>query len=214
MNWLLMRHELVLVLTILILLVLELNFEGERKKSIITITTMLFAAITLIGFIPMETGSLFGGMYVTDPLRVLMKNILNIAVLIIFLQSGTYLRTTNNKQRITEFYLLIISSVIGLNYMISSGHFLMFYLGLELTTLPISALASYDQFRSKSAEAGIKLILSSAFSSTILLFGLSILYGTQGSLYFTDLNFTTELIPVLGFVFFFAGSCKNKTNRA
>ncbi len=204
-DWLLMRHELVLVVTILILLVLELNFDGERKKFIITITTLLFAGITLFGFIPAESGSLFGGMYMTDPLRILMKNILNLAVLIIFLQSGTYLRTTNNQQRISEFYLLIISSVIGLNYMISSGHFLMFYLGLELTTLPISALASYDQFKSKSAEAGIKLILSSAFSSAILLFGLSMLYGAQGSLYYVDLNITNELIQVLGFVFFFAG---------
>lgn len=211
-DWILMRHELVLVLTILILLVLELNFEGEKKKSIITITMFLFAGITLLGFIPAETGSLFGGMYVTDPLRILMKNVLNLAVLIILLQSSSYLRTTNlptgqagNQDRITEFYLLIISSVIGLNYMISSGHFLMFYLGLELTTLPIAALASYDQYRSKSAEAGIKLILSSAFSSAILLFGLSMLYGAQGSLYYADLNITAELIQVLGFVFFFAG---------
>ncbi len=203
--WMLMRHELILVVTILILLVLELNFEGEKKKSIITTTMFLFAAITLLGFIPSEAGTLFGGMYVTDPLRILMKNILNLAVLIIFLQSSSYLRTTNNQQRITEFYLLIISSVIGLNYMISSGHFLMFYLGLELTTLPIAALASYDQFRSKSAEAGIKLILSSAFSSAILLFGLSMLYGAQGSLYYADLNLSTELIQVLGFVFFFSG---------
>lgn len=204
MNWMLMRHEIVLVLAILVLLILELNF-GEDKKKIITITSVLFAIITLIGFVPIETGTLFGGMYVTDPLRVLMKNILNIAVLIIFLQSGSYLRTINNQQRITEFFLLIISSVIGINYMISSGHFLMFYLGLELTTLPIAALASYDQFRSKSAEAGIKLILSSAFSSAILLFGLSFLYGAQGSLYFDAVNFTPDLIQVLGFIFFFAG---------
>ncbi len=204
MDWMLMRHEIVLVLAILVLLILELNF-GEDKKKIITITSVLLAIITLIGFVPTETGTLFGGMYVTDPLRILMKNMLNIAVLIIFLQSGSYLRTSNNQQRITEFYLLIISSVIGVNYMISSGHFLMFYLGLELTTLPIAALASYDQFRSKSAEAGIKLILSSAFSSALLLFGLSFLYGAQGSLYFAEVNFSSDLIQVLGFIFFFAG---------
>ncbi len=211
MDWMLMRHEVVLVLAILVLLILELNF-GEDKKRIITITTILFAVITLIGFIPTKTGTLFGSMYVTDPLRVLMKNILNIAVLIIFLQSGAYLRTTNlptgqagNQQRITEFFLLLIASLIGVNYMISSGHFLMFYLGLELTTLPIAALAAYDQFKSKSAEAGIKLILSSAFSSAILLFGLSFLYGAQGSLYFSEVNFTPDLVQVLGFIFFFAG---------
>lgn len=211
MDWMLMRHEVVLVLAILVLLILELNF-GEDKKKIIIITSVLFAVITLIGFVPSETGTLFGSMYITDPLRVLMKNILNIAVLIIFLQSGAYLRTTNlptgqagNQQRITEFFLLLIASLIGVNYMISSGHFLMFYLGLELTTLPLAALAVYDQFKSKSAEAGIKLILSSAFSSAILLFGLSFLYGAQGSLYFGEVNFTPDLVQVLGFIFFFAG---------
>jgi NADH-quinone oxidoreductase subunit N len=49
--------------------------------------------------------------------------------------------------------------------MISSGHFLMFYLGIELATIPLAALAAYDRYRNRSAEAGIKLILSSTLSS-------------------------------------------------
>lgn len=202
---LLMRHEWVLIASVLILLVLELNFSEEKKSNSIIAASLLFALVTLIGFLPTEPGSLFGGMYVTDPIRVLMKNILNLGVLIVFLQSGSWLRTKNNYNRITEFYLLILSSVIGVNYMISAGHFLMFYLGLELLTIPIAAAASYDQFKSKSAEAGIKLILSSAFSSAILLFGLSMLYGATGSMYFHELNFSADLLQVLGFVFFFSG---------
>ena len=202
---LLMRHEWALIASVLILLVLELNFSEEKKDNSIMAAAILFAIVTLIGFLPTETGTSFGGMYVTDSIRVLMKNILNLGVLIVFLQSGSWLRTKNNYNRVTEFYLLMTSSVIGVNYMISSGHFLMFYLGLELLTIPIAAAASYDQFKSKSAEAGIKLILSSAFSSAVLLFGLSMLYGANGSMYFSELHFTADLLQVLGFIFFFSG---------
>jgi NADH-quinone oxidoreductase subunit N len=202
---LLMRHEWALIAVALILLVLELSFSEKSKTKVIPYACVLFAIVTVVGFLPAGAGSVFGGMYNTDPLRILMKNILNLGVLIIFLQSGLWLRSPSNKNRVTEFYLLILSSVIGVSYMISAGHFLMFYLGLELLTIPITTAASYEQYKGKSAEAGIKLILSSAFSSALLLFGLSMLYGSAGSLYFSALTFTTDLIQVLGFVFFFSG---------
>lgn len=202
---LLMRHEWMLIASVLILLVLELNTSSTNKTKIISIASILFAIVTIIGFLPAESGSLFGGMFVVDSLRTLMKNILNLGVLIVFLQSGTWLQIKNNVNRITEFYLLLLSSVIGVNYMISAGHFLMFYLGLELLTIPIAAAASYEQYKSKSAEAGIKLILSSAFSSALLLFGLSLLYGSAGSLYLHELKFTANLLQVMGFIFFFSG---------
>lgn len=202
---LLMRHEWVLVAIALLLLILEIGFSDDQKKKINIIAPILMAVATVIGFLPTDQGNIFGGMYITDPLRILMKNILNVGVLLIFLQSGVWLSKEQNKERITEFYLLLIASLIGVNYMISSGHFLMFYLGLELTTIPVAALASYEQYKSKSAEAGIKLILSSAFSSAILLFGLSVIYATSGSLYFANFQFTDSLVNVLGFVFFFSG---------
>lgn len=200
-----MRHEWALVATALTLLLLELALSDSQKKNIVPIAGLMMAIVTAIGFLPTDQGSLFGGMYITDPLRIMMKNILNIGVTLVFLQAGTWLRIAANRERISEFYLLMISSLIGIQYMISSGHFLMFYLGLELTTIPIAALASYEQYKSKSAEAGIKLILSSAFSSAILLFGLSVIYGALGSLYFTELHFTGSLLTVLGFIFFFSG---------
>jgi NADH-quinone oxidoreductase subunit N len=94
-----------------------------------------------------------------------------------------------------------------MNFMISSGHFLMFYIGLELATIPLAALAAYDRYSNKSAEAGIKLILISALSSGILLYGLSMIYGTTGTLYFNEVAkvFSNNNLQVLGFIFFFAG---------
>ena len=104
-------------------------------------------------------------------------------------------------------FILTLSTLIGMNFMVSAGDFLIFYIGLETATIPIAGLAAFDKLKSKSAEAGIKLILSSALSSGILLFGLSMIYGATGSIYFADI--ATKVQPnaliALGFVFFVSG---------
>lgn len=204
---LIMRHELLLVLVAVILLVVEIFLPADRKKRIIIPALLLFTAVTIIGFIPGPTGTLFGGMYTTTSLILMLKNILNIGVLIVFIQSVEYLKRPENKEKISEYFILILATLIGMNYMISSGDFLMFYLGLELATIPIAALAAYDRFKEHSAEAGVKLIFISAVSSGILLYGLSMIYGTTGSLYFTDVvnGITGTSLQVLAFIFFFAG---------
>ena len=137
----------------------------------------------------------------------MMKNILNIGVMILFLQTAGWIKSPENDNKVSEFYMLILSTLIGMNFMISSGHFLMFYIGLELATIPIAALAAYDRFKAISSEAGIKLILSSALSSGIMLYGLSMIYGTTGSLYFSDVAISSLGAPlqILAFIFFFAG---------
>lgn len=194
-----------LTLVLVILLIAELS--TENKKGIINLAILIFLVVTVVGFLPVPEGSLFGDMYRTSPLTVMMKNILNIGVLILFFQSAEWIKRPEYNNKVSEFYLLIISTLIGMSFMISSGHFLMFYIGLELATIPIAALAAYDRLKNISAEAGIKLILSSALSSGILLYGLSMLYGTIGSLYFTDMSeaFMNTPLQVMGFIFFFAG---------
>lgn len=204
-NFLLMRHEILLTLALVIILIAELS--TENKKSIVNLSLGLFLVITIVGFLPVPEGSLFGDMYRTSNLTVLMKNVLNIGTLILFFQSAEWIKQPEYNNKISEFYMLLLSTLIGMNFMISSGHFLMFYIGLELATIPIAALAAYDRLKSISAEAGIKLILSSALSSGVLLYGISMLYGTIGSLYFTDMSvaITNSPLQVLGFIFFFAG---------
>jgi NADH-quinone oxidoreductase subunit N len=167
----------------------------------------LFFINTIIGFLPAETGQIFGGMYRVSELQLLIKNILNIGVLIVFIQSDGWLRTEENAFKTAEYFVLIIATLIGMDFMISSGDFLMFYIGLELATIPAAALAAYDVYKNKSAEAGIKLILSSALSSGILLWGISMIYGTTGSIYFDVVaaNFEASSLAVLAFIFFFAG---------
>ena len=136
-----------------------------------------------------------------------MKNILNIGALIVFIQSVTWLKKEENSEKVSEYFILLLSTLVGMNFMISAGHFLMFYIGIELATIPIAALAAFERYKNNSAEAGIKLILSSALSSGILLYGLSLIYGTTGTFYFNEVAvlFTENNLQILGFIFFFAG---------
>ncbi len=209
MNWntiLLMRHEI--VLTIVILLLLLADVFSSKKKQVNYIAIGLFAVHTLIGFLPLKDGILFGGMFVSTPLVYGFKNILNVGVLLIIMQSASWLNKEMLKQRkIGEFYALIFSSLLGMFFMISSRNFLMLYIGLELSTLPIAAIAAYDIYSRKSSEAGIKLILSAALSSGIFLFGISMIYATSGSLYFDHVvgNVGHSYLSIMGMVMFFAG---------
>ena len=205
---LLMRNELVLTLVILILLIADIFVADKNKKSVSYIAVGLFAVHTLIGFMPLNDGILFGGMFVTNPLVAGFKNILNVGVLLIILLAVSWLNKNSLKNRkIGEFYILIFSSLLGMFFLISSRNFLMLYLSLELSTLPVTALAAYDIFNRKSSEAGIKLILSAALSSGIFLFGISLLYATGGSLYFDALtgNIGHSYLAIAGLIMFFAG---------
>ncbi|HRX11667.1 MAG TPA: proton-conducting transporter membrane subunit, partial [Draconibacterium sp.] len=164
-----MRHELVLTLAIIILLIAEIATSEQNKKKLIPFSIWLFGLVTLVGFIPSQAGGLFGGSYQSSALTALMKNILNIGVFIIFLQAEGWLKRDENADRISEYFLLTLATLIGMNFMISAGDFLIFYIGIETATIPIAGLAAFDKIRSRSAEAGIKLILSSALSSGVLL---------------------------------------------
>jgi len=204
---LIMRHELLLIAITVILLFVEIFLPHDKKSRIILPAILMMAVVTVLGFFPGPTGNLFGGMYQTTALNIMFKNILNIGALIVIIQSADWLRKSENMEKIGEYYILLLSTLIGMEYMVSAGDFLMFYLGLELATIPLAALAAYERFKEKSAEAGVKLIFSSALSSGILLYGLSMVYGTTGSLYFYEVGqvFTGTPLQILGFIFFFAG---------
>jgi NADH-quinone oxidoreductase subunit N len=206
-NFLIMRQELLMVALVLIVLMAEIFTSHENRKHISTVTAILFALTTIVGFLPAPSGTLFGGMYAASGTTAIMKNVLNIGILLVMIQSITWLRKIENAEKVSEYYILLLSTAIGMNYMISAGHFLMFYIGIELATIPIAALAAFDRMKNQSAEAGIKLILSSALSSGILLYGLSVIYGTTGTLYFGEVSklFTSNSLQTLGFIFFFAG---------
>jgi NADH-quinone oxidoreductase subunit N len=207
-SFLLMRHEILLLAIILLLLIGEIFINSNKKSSIVHLAIFLFGIHTAIGFLAIEESSLFGGMFRTNNLIHFFKNVLNIGVFILLLQSADWLQekiVTQNRG--SEFFILLFSSLLGMYFMISSGDFLMFYLGLELSTLPVAAMAAFETTKRKSSEAGIKLILSAAMASGVSLFGISMLYATSGSIYFNDIIevISSTNLTILGFILFFAG---------
>lgn len=207
-NILLMRHELVLSVIALVVLLSELILSKDNAGKVIPLLVFLFLINTLIGFLPSKYGDLFGGMYRTTGLIILMKNILNIGVFIVFIQSAGWLKSNaTGFENMGGYFFILISSLIGMDFMISSGDFLMFYIGLELATIPLAALVASEKLKEKSSEAGVKLILNAALSSGILLFGISILYGTTGSVYFDKVasGFYYNTLQALAFMFIFTG---------
>jgi NADH-quinone oxidoreductase subunit N len=207
-NFLLMRQEIILLTIILMLLVAEVTISKAKKHSIVHLAIFLFGIHTIVGFFGMETDSLFGGMFHTNGLVHFFKNVLNVGVLILLLQSADWLQEKIvDQNKGTEFFILLFSSLLGMYFMISAGDFLMFYLGLELSTLPVAALAAFEVTKRISSEAGIKFILSAALASGVSLFGISMLYATSGSIYFDDIitMISSTNLTLLGFVLFFAG---------
>jgi len=206
-NFLLMRSELSLLAIVLVLLIVEIFSSKPSQASLVNIAVGLFALHTIIGFIPSAEGQLFGGMYQHTALAEIMKSILNVGVLILFMQSSGWLKKEANKGKVTEFFMLALSTLIGMFFMISAGDFLMLYLGLELATLPMAALIAYNIKELKSIEAGAKFILLAALSSGIMLFGISLIYGSTGSIYYVDMLglMQINMLQLVALTFFLSG---------
>jgi NADH-quinone oxidoreductase subunit N len=203
-----MRQEIFLLAILLLLIVGEIFIHKDKKGSIVHLALFLFGIHTIMGFFAIEESSLFGEMFRTNTLIHFFKNALNVGVLIVLLQSADWIQEKMvplNKG--TEFFMLLFSSLLGMYFMISAGDFLMFYIGLELSTLPVAALVAWETSKRISSEAGVKFILSAGLASGVSLFGISLLYAATGSIYFDVITgvITASNLTILGFVLFFAG---------
>ena len=161
----------------------------------------------LVNICPTESASVFGEMYVTSPMIGVVKTILAFGTLIVFIQARTWLSRPDSTFKEGEFYMLIISTLLGMNMMVSANHFLLFFLGLEMASVPMACLVAFDKYRHNSAEAGAKFILTATFSSGVMLYGLTFIYADAGSLYFNEVakNLSATPMTLMGMVFFFSG---------
>ena len=212
-QFLLLKEELSLILVIVILFVADLFMSPDAHKNDgkPVQNTMLPVALltihTLITIVPGPVADAFGGMYHNQPIQSIVKSILSIGTLIVFLMAHEWMRRPDTAIKQGEFYILTLSTLLGMYFMISAGHFLMFFIGLETASIPMAALVAFDKYRHHSAEAGAKYILTALFSSGLLLYGLSLIYGTVGTLYFADIpaRLTGDPLQIMAFVFFFSG---------
>lgn len=207
-----MLPELSLLVVIVVLFFADLAMCPDKKSGRGTFNTalpaVLLAAHTLLTLTACgESGEAFGGMYVYTPMANVVKVVLALGTLIVFLMAHGWLKSEANLVKQGEFYLLALSTLMGMYFMVSAGHFLMFFIGLELASIPMAALVAFDKRRYESAEAGAKFILLALFSSALLLYGLSFIYGTCGTLYFNDLDAHIDgsAVQVMALACFIAG---------
>ena len=214
-QFLYMKEELSLIAVILILFVVDLLTCPDQKgatpkvnvRSLTLPAVILMTLHTVINLFPGAPAEAFGGMYQYTPMQTIIKAVLNVGTIIVLLMAHEWLKREDTRIKQGEFYVLTLSTLLGMYFMISAGHFLMFFIGLEMASIPMAALVAFDKYRHHSAEAGAKYILTALFSSALLLFGLSMIYGTSGTLYFNDLpgHITGNMLQIMAFVFFFAG---------
>jgi NADH-quinone oxidoreductase subunit N len=194
----LMKNELLLVLTLFIILVAKIaeSETGElesRNNRLMTWVNGLLVANLLVCLVPVAEGALFGDMFIHNDLRQVQKGILLLGTVVVCFTNASWIRTHKHAH---EFYILLLSTLLGMYLMISSDNLLMFYLGLELGTIPLAALANFDLDRKRSSEAAMKMIMMSAFASCVLLLGLSFVYGLTGTLSMELLSATFGTTPM------------------
>ena len=180
--------------------------KSPRKTYVLSVLTGALLLCQLVPCFMAEPTSAFGGLYVSSAIVNVMKTVLTLGTFIVVVMSQSWIN--NNATKLSgEFYILVISTLLGMYMMMSSGHFLMFFLGLEMASVPMACLVAFDRYKQKSAEAAAKYILTATFSSGVMLYGISFLYGAVGTLYFDDMAAQIQLTPltVMGMVFFFSG---------
>ena len=210
-QFLAMKQEIGLLVVLLIVFFYDLFMPKSTQKALPVFTSVLMLLVTAAGFFPCLLGSCgettaFAGMYETSPVIAAIKSILNVGVVIVLLQSTVWANSDNMTMRRGEFFELLLVTLFGMYLMISARHILLFVIGLELASIPMTALIAYDKKRTESAEAGAKFILLALFSAALLLYGISLLYGAAGTLYFSKMaSMPVNLLSILGLVLFISG---------
>ncbi len=202
-----MIPEAGLIAVLVIVFLADLILKGEKKHSVLSLLTgALLVCQVALCFIA-QPAEAFGGLYVSTAAASVMKVILTAGTFVVLVMSQAWIEQSSVKNKEGEFYELLVSTLLGMYMMISSGHFLMFFLGLEMASVPMACLVAFDKLKKNSAEGAAKFILTATFSSGVMLYGISFIYGVAGTLYFDDVAAKIAVSPlaILGLVFFFSG---------
>ena len=202
-----MQAEVTLIAVIVLLFLYDL-IAGERgRRRFSAVACGLLALQVAVNVVPGTPGEVFGGMFQYVPMHSIVKSVLTVGTLIVFLQADAWLRRGDTAHKQGEFYILTLSTLLGMYLMVGAGNFLLFFIGMELASVPMACLVAFDKYKRYSAEAGAKYILCALFASGLMLYGISFFYGTTGTLYFDDMaaRITGSPLQIMAMVFFFAG---------
>jgi len=180
--------EIFLCLAIMTILLIGV-FKKNSSYLIYNLSILsLFACLALIFSFPINTNvELFNNSYKIDYLSTYMKILLILSGIFVLLSSSKYIQIIKINK--IEYPILILSSIVGMMVMISSNDLILFYVGLELQSLSLYVLASFNRDNILSSESGLKYFVLSALSSGLLLYGCSLIYGFSGS---TNFNLISE----------------------
>ena len=179
--------EIFISLAIMFLLIFGV-FKNKSSKIVYNLTILSLAVATAILLSnPLNSEILlFNSSYKIDYLASFMKILIIVSGLFILLTSSKYLKV--NKIFQLEYSILILFSILGMMIMVSANDLIVFYLGLELQSLALYVLASFNVNQLKSSEAGLKYFVLSALSSGLLLYGCSLIYGYSSSTNFYEIS--------------------------
>ena len=200
--------EIFISLSIMFLLILGVFKKNSSKliQNISLLVLLITAVITFNETLGINEVTLFNGSVVIDYLSSFMKIVTLVAAFLVLIISSNYLKSLKISK--IEYPILILCSVLGMMVMISSNDLIVFYMGLELQSLALYVLASFNRDQIKSSEAGLKYFVLSALSSGLLLYGCSLIYGFTGSTNFNvianELN-SNEYALTFGIVFILVG---------
>ncbi len=200
--------EIFLSLSIMFLLILGVFKKKSTKliQNISLLVLIITAVITFNETLGIQEILLFNESVIIDYLSSFMKIITLLAAFLVLVISYNYLKIFKIFK--IEYPILILSSVLGMMIMISSNDLIVFYMGLELQSLALYVLATFNRDQIKSSEAGLKYFVLSALSSGLLLYGCSLIYGFTGTTNFNDianqLN-SNEYALTFGIVFILVG---------
>ncbi len=182
--------EIFVCLAIMTLLIIGV-FKKNSSYLIYNLSILsLFICLALIFNFPIsENIELFNNSYKIDYLSSFMKILLIMSGIFVLLSSSKYIQVIKINK--IEYPILVLSSIVGMMVMISSNDLILFYMGLELQSLSLYVLASFNRDNILSSESGLKYFVLSALSSGLLLYGCSLIYGFSGS---TNFNLIAENI--------------------
>jgi len=201
-DWGMLSPELIVFATAMCVVIIDLIIP--KGKWICSGLTIIGLVAGFISTFFLRQSELFGGMLVMDNLAIFSKQLLLGITILVTLSSLEYVKKFLTNQG--EYYYLLLFATLGMLFMVSAAEFITIFISLELASLTCIVLAGYLKKDPKSAEAGVKYFLFGILSSTVLLYGMSFIYGLTGSTFLKDICLeTTTPIVLLGIVLLLAG---------
>ncbi|HYK42443.1 MAG TPA: NADH-quinone oxidoreductase subunit N [Thermoanaerobaculia bacterium] len=212
-DWFLLSPELFLTAAGLLVLALS-PFLGKGKDDFLGFITILCLGVTgaILAFVSASDirgkGPILGGMFVVDNFALFFKFLILLSVVLTVLASIRFVGAAPYPAG--EYYSLLLFTMVGMFFMVSGANLISIYVGLELMALASYVLAGYFKNELKSTEAALKYFVLGAFSSAVLLYGLSLVYGIGGKMGLTDLaqlysSLERTNVVVLGIILVLAG---------